>query len=345
MDFDFSFGESDWELTLAGLKDGTSFSAARFLALLDGEDEAACEDALALLEQRRITLTLTDLPPVQAAGALAERLKLEAQLVQKGSLLQELEANDPLRLYLEELAGIPVAGDPQLLAQCLLEGDKTVTERLVNLMLGQVVEQAFALAGRGVLLLDLIQEGSLGLWRGVLCYTGGAFEAHCRWWIGQYMAKAITLQARANGTGQKLRQSVEAYRDADKALLSKLGRAATPEEIAVELGISGEDAVALSRMLLSARAAQQRRTDGKPEHIPEEADQAVENTAYYQTRERIQELLSVLTPEDARLLSLRYGLEGGLPLDPRQVGQKLGISPEEVVTREANALQLMRQRG
>ena len=345
MNLDFTFGQSAWELALDGLKYGDAISATRLLTLLEGENEDAVQEAMLTLEQRHITLDLMDLPEMAASGNLAERLKREARLAKSGRLMQELEENDPLRLYLEELAAIPVAGDPEMLAMGLAEGGDALRERLVNLMLSQVVTQALQLAGHGVLLLDLIQEGSLGLWQAVLCFTEGNFEDHCRWWIGQSMAKAITVQALASGIGQKLRQSVEDYRDADRRLLTQLGRTPTPEEIAVELGISGEDAAALSRMLQDARAARHWKTDGVPEPVPEEENQSVENTAYFQSRQRIQELLAGLAPADARLISLRYGLEGGLPLDPEQVAHKLGISPENVVAREAAALQKLRQQG
>jgi len=81
----------------------------------------------------------------------------------------------------------------------------------------------------------------------------------------------------------------------------------------------------------------------EPEQIPQEEDQAVEDTAYFQMRQRIAELLSKLSAEDAKLLTLRYGLEGAIPLDPQQVGKQLGLTPEEVMERETAALAMLRQ--
>ena len=345
MEFDFSFEQRAWELALGTLPRNASVSAARLLTLLEGDEEAEAEEALALLEERHSTLDLSDLRIEEGTGELAQRLARERQLVHSGTLIQALEENDPLRLYLEELSRIPAAGDPTLLGLRCADGDEDARGMLVNLMLSQVVSQAMALAGNGVLLLDLIQEGSLGLWQGVLCYTGGDVEEHCTWWIRQYMAKAVFLQARSGGTGQKLRQALENYREADRHLLTKLGRNPIPEEIAAYLHISGEDAIFLEKMLTDARLQQQIKTQGKTEDLPEEEDQAVENTAYFQSRQRIQDLLSGLSEQDAQLISLRYGLEGGLPLDPQQVGQKLGLTPEEVVQREAAALQMLRQQS
>lgn len=340
MNLDFTFGQSDWEMALAAVADGQSVSAVRLLALLEGEDEPEVEQALSYLEAHKITLDITGLPVCGASGATAERLRREQQLSESGMLFRGLEENDPLRLYLEEIARIPAAGDAQLLAGLYAGGDEALAPRLVDLMLSLVVSEAMKLTGKGVLLQDLIQEGSLGLWQGVLCYTEGDFEAHCLWWIRQYLARTVFLQARAGGTGQKLRQAVEDYRDADKMLLTRLGRNPMPEEIAEYLHISGEEAAVLEKMLL---AAQQLSSGRESERIPQEEDQAVENTAYFQSRQRIQELLSVLDAQDAQLLTLRFGLEGGLPLDPQQTGARLGLTPEEVLQREAAALAKLRQ--
>lgn len=344
MDLDFSFEEHPWELALENIPGGR-ISVSRLLALLEGEPEEEAEAALELLEQRHITLDPEDLRCDLPGGELGERLKWEDKLARSDDLFRALEDNDPLRLYLEELAGIPVAGDPQLLAIYCVEGDESARERLVNLMLSQVVAQAREFTGKGVLLLDLIQEGSLGLWQGVLNYTGGDIQEHCLWWIRQYQAKAILLQARASGTGGKLREALEKYREADRYLLTKLGRNPIPEEIAAYLNISGEDAAFLEKMLADARALQQRRGPEQQEQIPQEEDQAVENTAYFQSRQRIQDMLSGLEEQDALLVTLRYGLEGQPPMDPKEVGRRLGLSPEEVVQREAAALMKLRQQS
>ena len=338
---EFVFEEKAWELKLAGRKPGDTIDAAALLAVLRDEEEA--EDALQTMEERHIGLDISSLRTEVGTGELALRLQREQDLVEKGILLQALEENDPLRLYLQELASIPAAGDPQLLAMDFVAGDETAGERLVNVMLSQVVSQAMALTGKGVLLLDLIQEGSLGLWQSIVNYTDGSFEEYSRWWIAQYQAKAIFLQAMAGGIGEKLRKSLEDYRKADRMLLTKLGRNPLPEEIAASLNISGEDGAFLHKLLREAQQQNRVSAAEKQEEAPEEEDQSPENTAYYQSRQRIRDMLSGLTPQEAELVTLRYGLEGGLPMDPDQVGRKLGMTPESVVQMEAAALQKMRQ--
>ena len=337
---DFTFDRSPWEGAFAGLADGSSLSAVKFLALLEGESEEEVDAAFQELEQRRITLDVSDLSCGSAVGDTAVRLRQEAQLVEKGSLLTDLEETDPLRVYLEELAGIPACGDVNMLAMDALAGDESARAMLTNLSLSRVIELAQENVGRGVLLLDLIQEGSLGLWQGILNFEGGEFEEMRDWWIRQYMAREITLQARAGGVGQKMRQAAEDYRAVDERLLTELGRNPTMEEMAEGLHMSVEETLAVRDLLENMKIVQRAHTEPEPQ--TEEDDQAVEDTAYYQSRQRIDDMLSGLDPKEAKLLTLRFGLEGGKPLSPEEAGRKLGMTPGEVVVMEAAALAKLR---
>lgn len=339
---DFTFEPAPWELALEEIEDGGSLSAVRFLTLVEGEEEAEAEEALRTLEQRHIMLDISQLPKAAGTGEAAVRLRREEQLVKEGDFVQALEETDPLRLYLQELSEMPACGDVAVLSQRLLSGDKSVVEKLTNLMLSRVVEHARGLTGYGVLLLDLIQEGSLGLWQGVLSYEGGDFEAHCDWHIRWDLARAVTMQARANGVGLKMRQAMEDYRAVDERLLSDLGRNPTLEEIAQELHMSADETALVANMLTAARNLAQAKQPAEPEEEDPEDQQAVEDTAYFQMRQRIEELLSELDERDAKVLKLRFGLEGGKPLSPEETGRKLGLTPEEVVAKEAAALAKLR---
>ena len=159
-DLEFTFEESPWELTLASAQRGGLLSAARFLTAMEEETEDAVEDALLELESRGIMLDISDLPKTAGTGEAAVRLRREAELVKNGTLLTALEENDPLRLYLEELAAIPACGDPAILALECAKGKQSAQEMLLNVSLSRVVDAAKELVGHGVLLLDLIQEGS-----------------------------------------------------------------------------------------------------------------------------------------------------------------------------------------
>ena len=340
---EFTFEESAWETVLNALRPGSTLSAARFLALMEQESEQAVEDALQMLEEKDILLDIADLPKLTGSGETAVRLRREAQLVKENKLPGALEENDPLRLYLEEIAGIPAFGDPQILAEKCLAGDENAMQQITNLMLGRVVESAFALAGQGVLLLDLIQEGSLGLWQAIMQYAGGDFETYCNRCIQRTLAKTVALQARENGVGQKMRQAMEDYRDVDQRLLSDLGRNPTMEEIAQELHMTLEETAAVAETMEAARMMNRAKAADKPKEPEIEDEQHVEDTAYFQMRQRIAELLENVDADEVKLLTLRFGLEGGQPLSPEETGKQLGLTAEEVVAKEAAALMKLRK--
>lgn len=339
-ELDFSFDNSPWELFLSGKREGDRISAAHFLTLLEQETEDAVEDAFAALDDRKLMLDVSDLPVKQYTGQAALRLRQEAEIAEKAMDVSGLNPTDPLRLYLEEIREMPRQTDEKALAERAAQGDQRAAEQLMHQGLHRVVEIVPEFVGYGVLMMDLLQEGGLALWQAIQVPEGdyltrrdGAIRAA--------MAKAVTLQARANGVGQKMRQALEDYRAVDERLLAELGRNATLEEIALELHMTPEDAETVRKVLEDARMLQQA-TAPKEEEASEE-EQAVEDTAYFQMRQRISELLSVLPEEDAKLLTLRFGLKKGLPMSPEDTGKALGLTVDQVLRREAKALAMLRE--
>ena len=315
---EFTFEASAWEMSLTALRPGTQLSAGRFLAMMETESEEQLEAALEVLDSKDILLDISDLPVLTTSGETGTRLRLEKQLVKQGKLLTGLEENDPLRLYLEEIAENP--------------------QDEMGSKLPHVVELACQYAGHSVLLLDLIQEGSLGLWQGMVNEAQDLDRC-----VLCAIHKAIAMQARANGVGQKMRQALEDYRAVDERLLGELGRNATLEEIAEALHMTLQEAESVSQMLDAARTVSRAKQEREePEETPED-QMAVEDTAYFQMRQRIAELLSGLGQKEQQLLTLRFGLEGGLPLSPEETGRKLGMTAEEVVALEGAALAQLRK--
>ena len=342
-DFTFSFETSPWEAFLLTKGMGQTVSAVTMLSLLEGADELQVEDALQDLETGCMHLDITGLPRTAGTGEAAVRLRREAQLVKSGIHVTDFDENDPLRLYLEEIAATAACGDENLLAEKCAKGDESAMQQLTNLGLSRVVELAAEHTGYGVLLLDLIQEGSLGLWQAIQNYRRGDYASHRDRWIRFYLAKAVTLQARQSGVGQKMRTALEDYRAVDERLLAELGRNPTLEEIAQELHMRPEEADAVRKMLEDARIlARVKQPPVDEEEEKEAQEQSVEDTALFQMRQRISDLLSGLSAEDQKLLSLRFGLEGGKPLSPGETGRQLGLTSEEVVAREAAALAKLR---
>ena len=340
MELDITFDGGRAEKLLRKL--GTAPTVFQMLTIMEGESQDVLDDVLTLMNQEMITLEMGDLPAVPADVDSAKRLKLEKDLVAQNALPGGLPENDPLRLYLEEVAAMPVCGDPAILASKLLSGNESAAEQLVALMLSFVVHSAMEHTGKGVLLLDLIQEGSLGLWEGLQTYAGQEIQSYCAWWITQYIRYGILRQARDAGVGQKLKQAMSDYRSVDEQLLAQLGRNPTPQELAEAMHLTLEETQIVAAMLDTVRNLN-RVKQPESEALPQEEDQAVEDTAYFQMRQRVSELLSGLSEEDAQLLRLRYGLDGGLPMDPQQVGLKLGVTAQEVINREAAALAKLRQ--
>ena len=338
-DLAFSFGPAPWESWLRQKQMGDMVSAAQLLTLLEEESEDAVEDALQEIEMACMELDLSGLPKNVASGEAAVRLRHESQLAKKGLKPEDLEENDPLRVYLEEVAATPACGDEQLLAEA---GGEAAMLQLTNLGLSRVIALACQHTGYGVLLLDLIQEGSLGLWQAIRNYRCGDYASHRDKWIRLYMAKAIVLQARSRGVGQKLRTAMEDYRAVDERLLGDLGRNPTVAEIAEELHLSLEETEAVRRMLENARLMQKAHPEQEEPEPTEDDEQAVENTGLFQMRARIAEMLSGLPEQDQKLLTLRFGLEGGLPLSTEDTARELGLTPDEVTVREAAALAKLR---
>lgn len=340
---DFTFEQTPWECYFRTKQMADVVSAAQMLTLLENEEEQALEDALADLETACMVLDISDLPRPGGVGESAQRLRREMQLAKKGIRAEDFGEGDPLRLYLEEIAAIPVWEDETILAESCRRGDKSVCEKLTGLGLSRVVQLAQEYTGYGVLLLDLIQEGSLGLWQAISTYSHGEYAAHRDRWIRFYLARAVTLQAHASGVGQKMRTALEDYRAIDQRLLSDLGRNPTLEEIAQELHMDVEQTLAVKKMLEDASILA-RVKQPQVNQEEEESEQAVEDTALFQMRSRVGELLSTLGEADKKLLALRFGLEGSKPKTPAEAGEILGISAEEAVTREAAALAKLRNR-
>ena len=341
IDMDISFGDSPWEAWMDRKRYGDSLSAAQLLTFLEEETEEGVEDAFAALEDRGLKLDVTTLPSRQFVGQAALRLRQEEQMAKENMALKDLGPNDPLRLYLEEIGSLPPAEETEELLRQAADGDEKAQEILTGAGLRRVAEIAKEFTGYGVLLMDLIQEGSMGLWKVVSGFSGGDYPSIRDDASRQAMARAVTLQARESGVGRKMRQALEDYRAVDQRLLAELGRNPTLEEIAQELHMTPEDTATVKRNLDDARILAQA-TAPKEEAEPEEENQAVEDTAYFQMRQRITELLSVLPEEDARLLSLRFGLDKELPLSPEDTGKRMGLTPQEVVAREAAALARLR---
>lgn len=339
---DFVFEQSPWEAFLDTASSGSTVSALTLLTLMEGETEDTVDEAFQMIAQKQLTLNLSTLPVVTVTGSSGLRLKQEMEFRENSINMAVLDENDPLRLYLEELAALPSYGDEDLLARKAASGNQDAASQLATLGLSRAVELSTEYTGHGVLLMDLIQEANLGLWQAIQSFQGGNYASHRDQHIHNALAKAVFLQARSSGLGQKMREALQDYKTADEKLLIELGRNPSLEEIAAQMHISPEEASAIKKMMDDAILISGVQPAEAPEEENPEEEMAVEDTAYFQMRQRIEELLSHLSKEDAKLLTLRFGLEKGLPLSPEETARKLKITVSEVMAREAAALAKLR---
>ena len=339
---DFVFEQAPWEAYLRSCKNGSVISGWNLISMLEDEEDNAVEDAFSILTVKKLQLDLSGLPQMSAGSNTAQRLQQEREYVTGGLKTALMEETDPLRLYLEEIAAAPACGDEKLLAEQLSSGDQRAAQRLTELGLSRVVEIAAEYAGQAVLLLDLIQEGNIGLWEAISGYRGGDYAAQRDEAIRSSVLKAIVLQARSNGISQKMKKALQDYRAADQHLLTKLGRNPGIEEIAQEMHISLEQAQTIEKTMADILLLQKAEKLAAPKEETAEDELPVEDTAYFQMRQRISEMLSVLDEQEARILTMRFGLEKGLPMSAEEVAKALGITTAAVTACETAALSKLR---
>ena len=284
------------------------------------------------LEARGVGLDVSRLP-LCAKGALAQRLGLEAELVRQGAIPAALDQGDPLRLYWNELEAMPRL-DEAGACRGLERGDNP--NDLTVGLLWLILQEAPAFAGQGVLLLDLMQEGAMGL-MGAVEYGAEPVVENARWHVRQAMARAVALQYLVSGEAERLVASVRAYQKADRRLLERLGRNPGLEEVAQEMGKTLLEVQQIAKIVRDAAAAAKR----EPE--TEEALEKVEDSTYFQLRTQVEELLSRLEPMDQALLRLRFGLDGKEPKSQEDTARILKITLSQERQREAEAMLLLRQ--
>lgn len=339
MKLDLVWDRPAWEEALADLRAGDVIRAEEFLALLGQAGDQEAEEAALALEARGVSLDVAHLPAAWGPAAMRDRLAQEAELIRMGAMPGGLPGGDPLALYWQELAALPACTQEQarVLADQARAGDKQAQQALAQGLLFLVAEEAKAFAGRGVLLLDLMQEAALSLWQAVLDLEEETGLDWARRRVRQAMARTVTLQWKASGDGDRLLQALRAYQQADRRLLEQLGRNPTGQELAAALQKTVPEVEALSKLLREAAASQSRVSR---QELSE--DGPVEETAAFQLHSQVSALLDRLEPLDRRILALRFGLEGKRPWTPEETARELGYSVPEVLEREAAALALLR---
>ena len=261
-------------------------------------------------------------------------------------------ADDPVRVYLREIGKIPLLTyEEELeLSKKILENDEDAKQKLAESNLRLVVSIAKKYVGRGMLFLDLIQEGNMGLIKAVekFDYTKGfKFSTYATWWIRQAITRAIADQARTIRIPVHMVETINKLIRTSRHLLQQLGREPSPEELAKELEMPVDRVMEIQKIAQDPVSLETPIGEEDDSHlgdfIPDDDSPAPHDSAAYTLlKEQLEEVMSTLTPREAKVLKLRFGLEDGKARTLEEVGREFMVTRERIRQIEAKALRKLR---
>ena len=268
------------------------------------------------------------------------------------SILEGVNIDDPVRMYLKEIGKVPLltAEEEVDLAKRMESGDEMAKRKLAEANLRLVVSIAKRYVGRGMLFLDLIQEGNLGLIKAVEKFDyrkGYKFSTYATWWIRQAITRAIADQARTIRIPVHMVETINKLIRVSRQLLQEYGREPLPEEIAEEMGISEEkvrDILKIAQEPVSLETPIGEEEDSHlGDFIPDDdAPAPAEAAAFTLLKEQLMEVLDTLTPREEKVLRLRFGLDDGRARTLEEVGKEFNVTRERIRQIEAKALRKLR---
>ena len=278
-----------------------------------------------------------------------EEIKLEEIDVMN---IDGVSTDDPVRMYLREIGRIPLLTyEEELeLAQKILKGDEEAKQKLAESNLRLVVSIAKKYVGRGMLFLDIIQEGNMGLIKAVdkFDYTKGfKFSTYATWWIRQAITRAIADQARTIRIPVHMVETINKLIRTSRHLLQQLGREPTPDEIAKEMELPVEKVMEIQKIAQDPVSLETPIGEEDDSHlgdfIPDDDSPAPQDSAAYTLlKEQLEEVMNTLTPREAKVLKLRFGLEDGKARTLEEVGKEFQVTRERIRQIEAKALRKLR---
>ena len=260
--------------------------------------------------------------------------------------------DDPVRMYLKEIGKVPLltAEEEMDLAQRMEQGDEEAKKRLCEANLRLVVSIAKRYVGRGMLVLDLIQEGNLGLIKAVDKFDwrkGFKFSTYATWWIRQSITRSIADQARTIRIPVHMVETINKQIRVTRQLLQELGRDPTPEEIAQEMEIPVEKVREISKIAQEPVSLETPIGEEEDSHLgdfipDEDVPSPADAAAFSMLKEQLDEVLSTLTDREQEVLRLRFGLDDGRQRTLEEVGQMFKVTRERIRQIEAKALRKLR---
>ena len=268
------------------------------------------------------------------------------------SVPEGISIDDPVRMYLKEIGKVPLlTADEEIeLAKRMEEGDEEAKHRLCEANLRLVVSIAKRYVGRGMLFLDLIQEGNLGLIKAVEKFDyrkGYKFSTYATWWIRQAITRAIADQARTIRIPVHMVETINKLIRVSRQLLQEYGREPLPEEIAVEMGIPEDKVREIIKIAQEPVSLETPIGEEEDSHLgdfipDDDAPAPAEAAAFTMLKEQLMSVLSTLTPREEMVLKLRFGLEDGRARTLEEVGKEFKVTRERIRQIEAKALRKLR---
>ena len=311
------------------------------------------------LEELNIETVGEDLPPIdddELLPALDELEEIdevtEEEIAEADSMVDSYSTDDPVRMYLKEIGKVSLLTQEEEieLAVRMSQGDEEAKRRMAEANLRLVVSIAKRYVGRGMLFLDLIQEGNLGLIKAVekFDYTKGyKFSTYATWWIRQAITRAIADQARTIRIPVHMVETINKVIRVSRQLLQELGHDPSAEEIAAEMNIPVEkvrDILKIAQEPVSLETPIGEEEDSHlGDFIPDEdASEPSEAASFSLLKEQLMSVLATLTPREEKVLRLRFGIEDGRTRTLEEVGKEINVTRERIRQIEAKALRKLR---
>ena len=268
------------------------------------------------------------------------------------SIPEGINIDDPVRMYLKEIGRVPLlnADEEIALAKQMEQGDMNAQKRLAEANLRLVVSIAKRYVGRGMLFLDLIQEGNLGLIKAVEKFDynkGYKFSTYATWWIRQAITRAIADQARTIRIPVHMVETINKLIRVSRQLLQALGRDPAPEEIAKEMDVSVKRVREIMKIAQEPVSLETPIGEEEDSHLGDfiedhDAPAPAEAASFVLLNEQLEDVLKTLTPREEKVLRLRFGLDDGRARTLEEVGQSFGVTRERIRQIEAKALRKLR---
>ena len=266
--------------------------------------------------------------------------------------LSDIGLDDPVKMYLKDIGRVPLlsAEEEVELAKRMQEDDVAAKKRLSEANLRLVVSIAKRYVGRGMLFLDLIQEGNLGLMKAVEKFDyqkGFKFSTYATWWIRQSITRAIADQARTIRIPVHMVETINKLTRVQRLLLQELGREPTPEEIAEKMGVTEERVREIQKIAQDPVSLETPIGEEEDSHLgdfieDEKTATPSDSVATTMLKEQLLSVLDTLTPREEKVLRLRYGIDDGKPRTLEEVGREFNVTRERIRQIEAKALRKLR---